>query len=267
MFSRFYSLAFNPFDKTLESKHAILTKDFKEFASRMDYLTEQGGIGLICAAAGFGKTFAIRSWAAKQNRNRIHFSYACLSTVSTMEFYRSLCLGFGLEPTFRKVDMFHTIQEHLSYSAQEKGIKSVCVIDEAQYLKSEILRDLKMLTNFQMDSKNYLTLVLMGQPVLADLLMRPTNETLRQRIVVNYTFEGLGADEVSGYVATLIRAAGGTPDIIDVAATKAAYGASAGSIRKFNSIITAAIMIGEKNEAPSISADMVLSANEGVSIK
>jgi len=172
MFSRFYNLAFNPFDKALDPKQAHVTADFKEFNARMDHLLDTGGIGLMCASSGYGKTYACRSWAAAQNKNRIHFSYICFSTITTSEFYRSLCYELGVEPAFKKVDMFRAIQEQLSYSAAEKGIRTIIVIDEAQYLKSEILRDLKMLTNFQMDSKNYLTLVLMGQPMLADLLMR-----------------------------------------------------------------------------------------------
>ena len=267
MWNRYYNLSFNPFDKTLASKHAYLTRDFKELVSRTDHLTEQGGLGLICASPGFGKTFAMRSWAERQNKNRIQFSYVCLSTITTMEFYRMLCLEMGLEPAFKKVDMFRTIQEHLSYMAAEKSMKTVVVLDEAQYLRTEILRDLKLLTNFEMDSRNYITLILMGQPMLADLLSRPTNEALRQRIVVNYTFEGLGPEEAGEYCAALIRSAGGSPDILDQAAIKSAYGASGGSIRRFNSIITSALMIGAQHESPQVTSEMVLSASEEVRIR
>lgn len=262
MFNRYYNLSFNPFDKTLPTKHAHTTKDFKEVGGRIDHITEQGGIGLICAKPGFGKTFALRSWAEHQNKNRIHFSYVCLSTITAMEFYRMLCLELGLEPSFKKVDMFRSIQEHLCYASAEKQVKTVVVLDEAQYLRADILRDLKLLTNFEMDSRNYLTLILMGQPMLADLLSRPANEALRQRIVVNYTLEGLQADEVGEYVSSLIRSAGGSPEILDAAAIISAHGASGGSIRKFNSIITKALMIGAQTESPSVTAEMVLSASE-----
>lgn len=262
MFLRYYNLAFNPFDKTLSTKHAHTTQDFRELSSRADHLAEQGGLGLICAAPGFGKTFAMRSWAERQNKNRIQFSYVCLSTITTMEFYRMLCLEMGLEPAFRKVDMFRAIQEHLSYQAAEKSKRTVIVLDEAQYLRTEILRDLKLLANFEMDSRNYITLILMGQPMLADILSRPANEALRQRIIVNYTFEGLTAEEAPAYAASLIRSAGGSPDILDEAAVRAAYGTSAGSLRQFNSIITGALMIGAQHESPSVTAEMVLSASE-----
>jgi len=267
MFNRYYNLSFNPFDKTIPSKYAHNTKDFKALASRMDHITEQGGIGLMCAAPGFGKTFAMRAWAEKLNKNRTHFSYVCLSTISTMEFYRTCCHEMGLDPSHRKVDMFRAIQEHLSYSAAEKGLKTVIVLDEAQYLKADILRDLKLLTNFQMDSRNYLTLILMGQPMLVDVLSRPAHEALRQRIVVNYTFQGLSLQEAPDYCFALIRSAGASPDILDTAAIQSAHGISAGSIRRFNSIISSALTIGAQHEAPSISAEMVQSASDGLNIR
>ena len=65
----------------------------------------------------------------------------------------------------------------------------VC-LDEAQYLNSDILRDLKMLCNFCMDSKNCFSLILLGQPVLTSLMMRQPNEALRRRIAVSYGFAG-----------------------------------------------------------------------------
>jgi len=267
MFCRYYNLTFNPFDKTLPAKHAFQTKDFKELTSRVDHLVEQGGLGLFCAGAGFGKTFALRSWTERQNRNRIKFSYVCLSTITTMEFYRMLCLEMGLDPAFRKVDMFRAIQEHLTYTHAEKSQRTVIALDEAQYLRADILRDLKLLTNFEMDSRNYLTLILLGQPLLADLLSRPTNEALRQRVIVNYTFEGLQANEAPAYAAALLRSAGGSPDILDEAAVRSAYGVSAGSLRQFNAIITGALMIGAQHESPSVTSEMVLSASEEVRIR
>lgn len=85
---------------------------------------------------------------------------------------------------------------------------------EAQYLNSDILRDLKMLCNFCMDSQNCFSLILLGQPVLTGLMMRQPNEALRQRIAVSYGFAGLSEDEARDYIRDQMELSGVAPHIL-----------------------------------------------------
>ena len=50
--------------------------------------------------------------------------------------------------------MFKSIQERLYYLYKEKRQPFICILDEAQYQNSSILRDLKMLMNQKYDSVN-----------------------------------------------------------------------------------------------------------------
>ena len=95
-----------------------------------------------------------------------------MSTITTYEFYRQLCFELGIEPPFKKVDMFREIQERILNLSKDKKINVIIVLDEAQYLKTGILNDLKILLNFDMDSKNYISLILVGQPSLNNILRR-----------------------------------------------------------------------------------------------
>ena len=266
MFERFYNLAYNPFSKTLKASDAYDTADMREVHARLDHLSRTGGIGLVTADPGMGKTFAVRTWAAKQNPNTAKCVYACLSTVSGMEFYRQLCLELGITPAFKKVDMFRDLQSHLRHLALEKRVKVTVVLDEAQYLSPSILRDLKMLTNFDMDSRDYFACVLVGQSVLVQYLTRQPYEALRQRLVVNYQMTGPDEAQAGDYVREMLRRAGGEPALFDDAAIASAYGACAGSIRQLNNIIVNAMMIGSQAEARRIGADIVLKAIEEASL-
>ena len=118
-FERFYNLAYNPFAKTVKPADAHPTEDMRQVHSRLDHLARTGGIGLVTADPGMGKTFAVRTWAAKQNPNSSKVVYTCMSTVSGMEFYRQLCLELGITAAFKKVDMFRDLQAHLRYLAVE----------------------------------------------------------------------------------------------------------------------------------------------------
>ena len=133
-------------------------------------------------------------------------------------------------------------------------------LDEARYLRSDVLRDLKMLCNFSMDSRNCFSLILLGQPALINIMMRQPNEALRQRIAVNYQFEGLQEKEALEYIQKQMELSGASGRIFDENAALVAYGSCGGSIRKLNLILTKSLMIGVQNHKQNIDADMVLSA-------
>ena len=265
-FEQYWHLSRNPFDKTLPARGAFATRDFREATSRLDFLARAGGIGLLTAPPGAGKTYAMRAWAASLNPNSASHVYICLSTVSPVEFYRQLCQGLGIEPAHRKSDMFRQVQEHLRYRSVDKGPRTVVAVDEAQYLSADILRDLKMLANFDMDSRDCLALVLAGQPVLADVLSRSAHEALRQRVVVSYAFRGIAADEAAPYVEAMLRCAGAAPTVFDPAAVSAAHGCCNGSVRRPDQVLTGALRIGAQQGAASVDAEMVLSAAGEASI-
>lgn len=110
MFEQFYGMSFNPFSKGVPVKHALRSDNLRQVSTRLDHLLRTGGIGLVCADPGSGKTLAIRSWTDGLNRNTHLVVYICMSTLSTSEFYRQLCYELGVEPSARKVDMFRDIQ-------------------------------------------------------------------------------------------------------------------------------------------------------------
>lgn len=256
----------NPFDKELMTKHAYITDDMKAMQGRLDYLKNHPGIGLFTAASGQGKTFSLRCFSEKLNPNITKFYYICLSTVSTIQFYKQLCSVLGIESEATKTAMFRNIQIFFENMCMNKKIHCIVCLDEAQYLNNDILRDLKMLCNFSMDSKNCFSLILLGQPTLVNILMRQPNESLRQRITVNYHFNGLSEQEALSYIKNRFELAGTTNRIIDDNAALAAYECCNGSIRKLNLILTKALIIGAQNNKPHIDTDIMLSAINDVEL-
>ena len=66
-----------------------------------------------------------------------------------------------------------------------------------------------------MDSSRYLTLLLVGQPLLRRTLSLQMHEPLRQRIAVQYHLEGLSREELDAYLAHQLKAAGVTQKTFD----------------------------------------------------
>ena len=71
----------------------------------------------------------------------------------------------------------------------KKELHLYFIFDEANYMKSGILNDLKILFNFEMDSKDYAVVLLVGLPQLNNQLRLSSHEPLRQRIIMSHNLE------------------------------------------------------------------------------
>ncbi len=100
--------------------------------------------------------------AASLNPSLYKVVCSCLSTLTVTDFYRSLTEALGGQPSFRKPDNFRSIQEEIKRLSLEKKKTPVIIIDEANYVSNGILNDLKLLFNFEMDSKDRAVILLCG---------------------------------------------------------------------------------------------------------
>lgn len=260
----YYGLSFNPFDKqSVREKDCFVSTDFKEMTARLDYLKDSRGIGVFTASPGMGKSFALRCFAAGLNPSLYHMEYICLSTVSVLEFYRQLCGVLGLETRGGKAGMFQAVQEQVYILYKEKRQPLFLAVDEAQYLSTGILDDIKMLMNHGYDSLNCFTLVLCGEPHLNSILRRPVHEALRQRITVHYNFTGLDDSEVAQYISHKVTCAGGSGTILDNAALSAVHSHSSGNPRLIDNLMTDALTLGSQMDKKTIDAEVILAAVAG----
>ena len=262
----FLGLTYNPFSKQgASTKDCFQSRDFKEMTGALGHLVKARGIGVFTSPPGNGKTFIIRAFAQGLNKNLYNMSYICLATVSIAEFYKQLCDTLGVPARGGKPRMFKAIQEQVWYLYKEKGAPLILVVDEAQYLNTAILNDLKMLMNYEYDSLNCFTLVLCGESYLNSTLRKPVHEALRQRVTVHYEFQGLSDEEVPQYVRHKIRCAGGSEQIIDEAAMSALNSMSQHNPRVIDNIMTDAMMIAMQQDKHTIDAGVIMAATNNQS--
>lgn len=236
--------------------------------NRLNYLKDIRGIGVFTARPGMEKSYALRRFAAGLNPSLFHMEYLCLSTISVVDFYKQLCSLLGVSDKGGKTGMFKAIQEQITYLYKEKRQPLLLAIDEAQYLSTGILNDIKMLVNYGYDSVNYFTLILCGETHLNDndTLHKPVHEALRQRITVHYNYAGLSDDEVSKYIPHKLQLAGASSTIIDPAALAAAHSFTQGNPRPIDNLMTDALTIGSQQDRKVIDAEIIRAAvdNQGL---
>lgn len=254
-----YGLEFNPFLKN--SKEILVeTREYKETKFRLDYLLSTKGFGLLTASPGRGKTTAIRNWASGLNPSLYKVVYSSLSTLTVMDFYRNLASQLGAEPSYRKNDNFRIIQDAINRSVLEKRQTPVIIMDEASYIGNGILNDLKILFNFEMDSRDRAVLLLAGLPQLNNTLRLAVHEPLRQRLVMNYNLDGMSKEEGRCYIQEKLKGAGCTQTVFEDNALEAILNAANGTPRMVNKLCNASLLIGNSSGLNIITADAVMQA-------
>ncbi len=254
-----YGMEFNPF---LKNSREVLFEgeEFKEAKFRLDYLAKTKGFGVLTGAPGRGKTTLVRSWSSGLNPSLYKVVYTSLSTVTVNDFYRNLAFSLGTQSSYRKTENFHMIQNEINRLALDKKKTPVIIIDEANYVKNAVLNDLKILFNFEMDSKDRAIILLVGLPQLINTLQLSIHEPLLQRIIMNYNIDGYSKEESRAYIDRKLKGAGCTDDIFDSSAIEAIVNASDGTARMISKLCNASLVIGHSLSVPIITSDIVMQA-------
>ncbi|PLX72170.1 MAG: ATPase [Desulfuromonas sp.] len=244
MFEEFYGLTDKPFSKTPDPRFMFLSRRHKEALSRLVYAVEERDLILLTGEIGCGKTTLSRALI-----DELDDSYRVILLInprlSPMEFLRSLAVRLGIDdPARYKVDLLEQIGGCL-YALYEEGICPVLIIDEAQLVPhKETFDEIRLLTNYQLDDQNLISVVLMGQPELRKRLAHRVYEPLRQRFGMQYDLEPLDHEEIGDYLDCRMMIAGGAPGLFTPEAIDALYGYSGGIPRKINHAATLALLEG-----------------------
>lgn len=254
-----YGMEFNPFLKN--SKEILYSgAEYKESLFRLDYLAKTKGFGLLTGAPGRGKTTLIRDWSSRLSPSLYKVIYTSLSTVTVNDFYRNLAFSLGAQAAYRKTENFHAIQGEITRLALDKKKTPVIIIDEANYVSNAVLNDLKILFNFEMDSKDRAVILLVGLPQINNTLQLSIHEPLRQRIIMNYNLDGYSKEEGREYIEKKLMGAGCAQEVFDESAIEAILNAADGTARMINKLCNASLVIGNSKDLSVIDADTVMQA-------
>jgi type II secretory pathway predicted ATPase ExeA len=242
MFKQYFGLKYNPFSKECDIQNIFLGEDLKELLSRLNYIKKNRGIFLLIGEPGIGKTSSLRRFSNELNPGIYKFFYSTLSTVTVMDFYRSILIEIGEIPSHKKITMFKQIQSSIINLYYEQKVTPVFVLDELHLASSSILEDLRLLFSFRMDSENPFVLILCGQSIFRNKLHLSMNTPLRQRISLKYTMKGILKNELSEYISTRLKFAGLNENIFNKSSIESIFSISKGAPRVVNNLCTSSLM-------------------------
>ena len=265
MYRKHFGLTCHPFAKDLAPEDLFVSAANRELEVRLGHLLELRGIGLVTGDVGSGKTTLCRKVTSTLHTGLYRVFYVCLTTGNTMDTYKSISWELGIPIERNRAGLYRSIRAEVTRLCLEAKIRPILIVDEAQHLRSDVLEDLRLLTNYEMDSQNRLCLILVGQGELRRRLSMAVHEALSQRIIVRHHLAGLTREELPLYLSHLLRLAGTEVPLFEPAALEAIFHATVGMPRRVNQLSHHALTAAALTKAKTVSAEHVQAALPEVS--
>jgi len=261
MYAKFFGLNEKPFSITPDPRYLFLGPRHAEALAHLLYgVTESGGFIQLTGEVGTGKTTVVRS-LLEQLPQHTDVALVLNPRLSPREFLLTICDELHVEVPDRSSmkSIVDALNQRL-LEAHAAGRRVVLIVDEAQNLSTDVLEQIRLLTNLETAKQKLLQIILIGQPELRELLARNDLRQLAQRITGRYHLEPLEAEELQAYVRHRLEVAGSRAQIFSAGALRVLHQSSSGIPRLVNVIADRALLGAWSQEEQAISATMARKA-------
>ncbi len=264
MYKKFFGFAERPFQLVPNPAYLYLSKSHEEALAHLTYAISQGdGFVEITGEIGTGKTTLCRVFLESLSENS-EAAYIFNPRLDAIQLLKAINDDLNIDSSKETIkDLIDELNLFLlKKKAEDKTV--LLIIDEAQNLESEVLEQLRLLSNLETSTSKLIQIILVGQPELRDKLDSQELRQLGQRITLSCSLVPLTFDETCDYIRHRIHIATGRPGIrFSKAALKGVYAYSKGLPRLINIICDRALLTAFATENPDINGKIVrLAAGE-----
>jgi len=260
-----FGLEKRPFTLVPDPAFVFWSRQHRKAQAILEYgLMSRAPITLVTGEIGSGKTTLLRNLLKNIEEDVLVGFIANAAPADRTDMLRLILHALGVDAG--TTDTYSELYQILEAKLVEEygaGRRVVLIFDEAQNLDRSSLEHLRMLTNINFGEHELVQLMLVGQPELRDIVLRPDLTQLAQRISASVYLPGLSEEDVLGYIAHRLQIAGASEDIFSEDAAKLVYRATGGVPRLVNQLCDFALLyayVGEKkkvtiNEVQSVLDD------------
>lgn len=201
MYVDFYRLRKAPFALTPDPEFLFLSPSHQQaFGAILYGILERKGLVVVTGEVGLGKTTLLRSALEQVDTQQLKI----VSTLQANISFATLVelLARELQVSYSSDDLNEAIL-HLNKALTDSntaGVAVVLIIDEAQDLPVDTLRQLRLFLNLETNTAKLLQVVLVGQPELMLKLASPQLRALRQCVAIQETLSPMTAEESVAYI-------------------------------------------------------------------
>lgn len=258
MYTQFFGLTEKPFSITPDPRYLYMSQRHADALAHLLYgISESGGFIQLTGEVGTGKTTLVRS-LFEQLPDEADVALILNPELTTEEFLTAITEELGIEVSGdRSVKALIDGLNAYLLDAHSRGRRTVLIVDEAQNLGTEILEQVRLLTNLETPKQKLLQIILIGQPELREVLSRADMRQVAQRVTGRYHLEPLNQADTTKYVKHRMRVAGASGSVFRPAAIREIFRRSMGVPRLINVVADRALLAGYAQESRSIDRGLV----------
>jgi len=232
-----FGLTREPFNITPDPSFLYLSESHREALAQLVYgIKSRRGFVVLTGEVGTGKTTLIQCLLEELNgstKTALIFNMI----VSPKDLLRYVCEKFGLvsdRENQRDIHDYLSLLERFLLDSYRNGDNVAVIIDEAQNLPTEVLENVRLLSNFETTRDKLLQILLVGQPELSSRLNASELRQIKQRVALRHHLNPLNISECRAYIARRLEIAGGDISLLTPEAPGAVHSYSGGIPRLIN---------------------------------
>jgi len=244
MYLKHFNLTERPFSITPDPRFLYMSARHREALAHLLYgLGEGGGFVQLTGEVGTGKTTICRC-LLEQVPDNVDLALVLNPKVTGAELIATVCDELGIEypAGTTSIKTLTDLLNRYLLDAHARGQRTVLIIDEAQNLSTEVLEQVRLLTNLETATQKLLQIVLIGQPELRDLLARNELRQLAQRVTARYHLEPISRGETAAYIRHRLQICGTSRSLFNKRAMDRIHELSGGVPRLINVLCDRAML-------------------------
>ncbi|MEQ1904842.1 MAG: AAA family ATPase [Pirellulaceae bacterium] len=244
MYEQVFQLKKQPFSVSPNPEHYYPAKSTQLALAQCKLAVDRGnGPAVVIGNGGTGKTLLLNMLAEDYGEQFRIAQISCSKLDNRLDLLQSIM--FCLKLPFRDMAEGELRLAFTEFLRPHEGCRHgvLILIDDAHWLNSGLLDELRMLSGISYQGQMRCHLILTGNRHLEETLLDPQNDSLNQRISCRSQLTNLTARETAEYVrAHLRRAGGGNRQFFNEQSLEKIHALSGGNPRLVNQLCDAALI-------------------------
>ncbi|PCK08348.1 MAG: general secretion pathway protein GspA [Alteromonadaceae bacterium] len=209
MYQQHFGLKEQAFSIAVNPRYLYMSEQHREALAHLLYGVTGGGFVMLTGEVGTGKTTIIRCLLEQLPENT-EIAIVLNPMSNVLEMLRVICDEFNIKypSSTSSVKALTDILHNYLLNNYQQGKNTVLLIDEAQLLATQVLEQVRLLTNLETSTQKLLQIVLVGQPELNTLMSQKSLRQLSQRITARFHLNPLTLGETRLYIDHRLSVAG-----------------------------------------------------------
>lgn len=260
-FARF-NLHLTPFTREIKVKDRFQSEVYETPLTHLLRTVYKSMSGALIAPAGTGKTALLRALIGRLPEARFQVHYVKVTDLSKRDLCREISTAIGAKTSGNYPTLVRNLQDRFLQAREADHVRPVLVLDEAHDIRPDVLGILRILTNYDMDSRLVVSIILAGQPPLIGILGQDRLRDVAERLAHRATLSLLAFDELREYIKHRCRIAGAPSCPFTSEAITTLFEYTRGNLRASDRLGLKSLEVAHDHDSDAVDAAHVGEARE-----